>query len=142
MSSFRDAIDSMDENSLWAVVACAIAVGKADGRMETNETQELVKCLSSLGCDRCASSEIITSVMAQVDGMSPNEVVDWASEYVGDESIGGACLVIASAVAAKTGGIGTKEGAVLQYIANAVGIGYPGNRYTQLISEGMQLARS
>ncbi len=142
MSTLRDAIESMDENGLWAVVACAIAVGKADGRMDAGEKQELAQCLRSVGCDRGASSEIISSVMDQVDGMGPNEVVDWASEYVGDESIGDACLVIASAVAAKAGGIGAKEGVVLQYIANAVGIGYPGNRYMQLLGEGMQLARS
>lgn len=142
MSTLRDAIDSMDENGLWAIVACSLAVGQADGRLDSTEKNELAQCLRNVGCDRAASSELIGAVLDQVDGMGPTEVVDWASEYIGDDSIAEACFVIASAVATKAGGIGAKEGVVLQYIANATGIGYPGDHYMRLLGEGMQLGRS
>lgn len=142
MSTLRDAIESMDENGLWAIVACALAVGQADGRLDATEKNELAQCLRSVGCDRAASSEAISSVLDQVDGMGPTEIVDWATEYVGDDAIGEACVVIASAVATKTGGLGAKEGVVIQYIANAVGVGYPSDGYMRLLGEGMQLGRS
>lgn len=142
MSTLRDAIDSLDDNGLWGLVACAVAVGKADGRMDANEKNELAQCLRSLGCDRAAGNEVINAVLENVDGMGATEVVDWAVEYIPDENVGAAAIVLASAVAAKAGGIGAKEGVVIQYIANAVGIGYPSNHYMQLLGEGMQLARS
>lgn len=142
MSTLRDAVDNMDENALWALVACAIAVGQSDGRLDANEKNELIQCLRSIGCDRGASIEVINAVLESVDGMAPTEVVDWASEYVPDESVGEACLVVASAIAQKAGGIAAREGVVLQHIANAVGIGYPGNRYMQLLGEGMRLGSS
>ena len=141
MSTIRDAIDNMDENGLWALVACAIAVGVADGRLDVNEKNEIAQNLRTLGCDRGASMEVINNVVENVDGMGANDIVDWASQYVADDSIAAACFVVASAVAAKAGGIGFKEGVVLQHLANTVGIGYPGDYYMQLLGEGMQLAR-
>ncbi|MCU0659948.1 MAG: hypothetical protein MUF64_33180 [Polyangiaceae bacterium] len=141
MSTIRDAIYSMDENGLWAMVACAIAVGIADGRFDPNERNELIQNLRTVGCDRGASMEVINSVLQNINGMGPNDVIDWASEYIADDSVAAACFVIASAIAAKAGGIGYKEGVVLQYLANTVGIGYPGDYYMQLLGEGMQLAR-
>lgn len=142
MSTLRDAMESLDENGLWGLIACAVAVGKADGRMDANEKSELIQCLRSLGCDRAAGSELVNAVLGHVNGYGATEVVDWAVQYIPDENVGAAAIVLASAVAAKAGGIGAKEGVVIQYIANAVGIGYPSNHYMQLLGEGMQLARS
>lgn len=142
MSTIRDAIDSLDENGLWAMVACAIAVAKADGGMDGNERNELIQTLRNVGCDRGASLEVINNVLGQVNGMGASEIIDWACEYIPDEMVGEAAFVLASAVAAKSGGIAAREGVTLQYLANQVGIGYPGQRYMQLLGEGMQLARS
>ena len=142
MSAIDDAMEGLDENGLSALVACAVAVGSADYRFDPSESGMMVDLLEGLGFEREGVEGALDSVLESIGEMTPAEAVDWAAELVGDSAIGEACVTLAAAVATKTGGLAAKEGVVIQQIANAFGVGYPSDRYTELLGEGMQIGRS
>lgn len=139
MSVLRDAMDSLDDDGYAALIASACAVGSADGRFDPSEKRTLLQMLGHLGFDRDGAAGALDGVLENIDGMSAGEAADWAAEQATSDEVGEACVVLAAAIAAKSGGIAAKEGVIIQRIAEAVGVGYPSDRYMELLGEGMQL---
>jgi hypothetical protein len=94
MSVLEDAMEGLDQDGLAALVACASAVGSADGRFDPTEKRTLLQLLGEHGLDRDAAQEALDGVLESLDGLSA---------------------------------------------ADAVGVGYPSDRYMELLGEGMQL---
>ncbi len=144
MSVLKEAISCIeDANGLVPLVASAVAVGFANGRFDRAEKRAILQLLGLVGCDHENAEQALDSVMENVGDMEASEIADWGIEQNrnSDDAIGEACVVIAAAVATRTGGIDAEEGVIIQQIADRVGVGYPSDRYMELLGEGMQIGR-
>jgi len=125
---------------LSCLVSCAVAVAVADGALDDPEKQALRDTLCNLLGDADTVESVLEPALMNVLGSDPQRLFEEARNMLDGEGRA-ACFTIATAVAARAGGIGMKEGVALQSMAKALEIGYPSAKYNELLGKGMRLGR-
>lgn len=131
----------INKQGIDAILRCATAVAATGSTLDTYELDILLSCLLRFGGDRATYKQQILAVVREQANQTNAGIFAAAAKHLGFDCVD-ACFVIAAAVATRSYGIDFKEGVALQKLAYALGIGYPNNRYNQLLSQGMLLARS
>jgi tellurite resistance protein len=133
--------DQLGAAGLGSLVNAVVAIAAADGEPDGDEYQAITQHLCSIVGDAETVEALAADALRAVVMESRESLFEQARNTL-DTAGREACFTAACAVATKSGGIGTKEGLALQSLAKILEIGYPSQRYTQLLGKGMTMGRS
>lgn len=135
-------VDEISAAGLGSLVNCAVVIAAADGELQGEEYQALVQHLTTIIGDADTVETLANQAVSNALSRDRGEVFEEACNTLDVEEGRDACFTIASAVATRAGGIGTKEGIALQQLAKALGITPQSAKYNELLGKGMRLGRA
>jgi tellurite resistance protein len=135
----------IDYDTVSGIVLSAIAVALADGQLKSEEFSEAAQTVSTAFAGQVSSDEVwhlVFAAYARCNQHGYKAALQEAQSHLQGGRAGEAAVVVAAAVAGRSGGIGQAEGVAIQQVARSVGVEPGGSRYFQLLAEGQRMGRA
>ena len=137
-------LSSLSYDELSASILASLAVGLSDGKVSSEELQEITNIVHKMTGFRLGHDEVWAITLAgwhYADRHGSEAAIGHAAGHLwNDPSVGGTVISLASAVAYKGGGIGEKEGNAIRTLASYVGVAPDSDEYFAYLGDGQQLA--
>lgn len=135
---------SLSYDELSASILASLAVGLSDGKVTSEELQEITNIVHKITGFKLGHDEVWAITLAawhHADRHGSEASIGHAAGHLwNDPVVGSTVISLAAAVAYKGGGIGEKEGNALRTLASYVGVAPDSDEYFAFLGDGQQLA--